>query len=176
MGEQEVSAELIEALRELEREKGIAFDTILQSLEEALASALKLREQLAVEFPDDIYYKIQLGGSYANLARAIRISGRIEDSLPGHEEAVRTLQAAHAADHHEHRACHEGQSEKSLRHVLLPKEAAFLPRAGAQQCACRAGCNTPVLPPHGFPYRLASAHTCLPPPRSIHRIRARVRL
>jgi transcription termination/antitermination protein NusA len=41
MGEQEVSAELIEALRELEREKGISFDTILQGLEEALASAYK---------------------------------------------------------------------------------------------------------------------------------------
>jgi N utilization substance protein A len=41
MGEQEVSAELIEALRELEREKGISFDTILSGLEEALASAYK---------------------------------------------------------------------------------------------------------------------------------------
>ena len=41
MGEQEVSAELIEALRELEREKGISFDTLLQGLEEALASAYK---------------------------------------------------------------------------------------------------------------------------------------
>ena len=41
MGEQEVSAELVEALRELEREKGISFQTILQSLEEALASAYK---------------------------------------------------------------------------------------------------------------------------------------
>jgi N utilization substance protein A len=41
MGEQEVSAELIEALRELEREKGISFDTILAGLEEALASAYK---------------------------------------------------------------------------------------------------------------------------------------
>ena len=36
-----MSAELIEALRELEREKGISFETILQSLEEALASAYK---------------------------------------------------------------------------------------------------------------------------------------
>jgi N utilization substance protein A len=41
MGEQEVSAELVEALRELEREKGISFETILQGLEEALASAYK---------------------------------------------------------------------------------------------------------------------------------------
>jgi N utilization substance protein A len=41
MGEREVSAELIEALRELEREKGISFDTILAGLEEALGSAYK---------------------------------------------------------------------------------------------------------------------------------------
>jgi transcription termination/antitermination protein NusA len=36
-----VSAELVQALRELEREKGISFDTILHGLEEALASAYK---------------------------------------------------------------------------------------------------------------------------------------
>jgi N utilization substance protein A len=49
--EQEVSAELVEALRELEREKGISFDTILRGLEEALASAYKssVRGQLPEE-------------------------------------------------------------------------------------------------------------------------------
>jgi N utilization substance protein A len=36
-----VSAELVQALRELEREKGISFETILRGLEEALASAYK---------------------------------------------------------------------------------------------------------------------------------------
>jgi transcription termination/antitermination protein NusA len=36
-----MNQELIQALRELEREKGIAFDTILAGLEEALASAYK---------------------------------------------------------------------------------------------------------------------------------------
>jgi N utilization substance protein A len=36
-----VSAELVQALRELEREKGISFETILRGLEEALASAFK---------------------------------------------------------------------------------------------------------------------------------------
>ncbi|MGH2723285.1 MAG: transcription termination factor NusA [Actinomycetota bacterium] len=36
-----MSAELVDALRELEREKGISFDTILHGLEEALASAYK---------------------------------------------------------------------------------------------------------------------------------------
>ncbi|HEV8571767.1 MAG TPA: transcription termination factor NusA [Actinomycetota bacterium] len=36
-----MNAELIQALRELEREKGIAFETILHGLEEALASAYK---------------------------------------------------------------------------------------------------------------------------------------
>jgi N utilization substance protein A len=39
--ETEVSAELVQALRELEREKGISFETILRGLEEALASAYK---------------------------------------------------------------------------------------------------------------------------------------
>ena len=36
-----MSAELVQALRELEREKGISFETILRGLEEALASAYK---------------------------------------------------------------------------------------------------------------------------------------
>jgi N utilization substance protein A len=53
MGEQDVSAELIEALRELEREKGIAFDTILQSLEEALASAYKSSIRGATTPPEE---------------------------------------------------------------------------------------------------------------------------
>jgi transcription termination/antitermination protein NusA len=39
--EKEVSAELVQALKELEREKGISFETILRGLEEALASAYK---------------------------------------------------------------------------------------------------------------------------------------
>jgi N utilization substance protein A len=36
-----VSAELVQALRELEREKGISFETILRGLEEAMASAYR---------------------------------------------------------------------------------------------------------------------------------------
>jgi N utilization substance protein A len=40
-GEKEVNAELITALRELAREKGIPFETILSGLEEAMASAYK---------------------------------------------------------------------------------------------------------------------------------------
>ena len=36
-----MSAELVQALKELEREKGISFETILRGLEEALASAYK---------------------------------------------------------------------------------------------------------------------------------------
>jgi N utilization substance protein A len=36
-----MSAELVQALRELEREKGISFETILHGLEDALASAYK---------------------------------------------------------------------------------------------------------------------------------------
>ena len=36
-----MNAEMIAALRELEREKGIAFETILEGLEEAMASAYK---------------------------------------------------------------------------------------------------------------------------------------
>jgi N utilization substance protein A len=39
--EQEMNQEMIAALRELEREKGIAFETILEGLEEAMASAYK---------------------------------------------------------------------------------------------------------------------------------------
>jgi N utilization substance protein A len=41
VGWQAVNQELIQALKELEREKGIPFDTILSGLEEALASAYK---------------------------------------------------------------------------------------------------------------------------------------
>ena len=40
-GNARLNAEMIAALRELEREKGIAFDTILQGLEEAMAAAYK---------------------------------------------------------------------------------------------------------------------------------------
>ena len=36
-----MNADMIAALRELEREKGIAFETILAGLEEAMASAYK---------------------------------------------------------------------------------------------------------------------------------------
>ena len=36
-----MNAEMIAALRELEREKGVAFETILSGLEEAMASAYK---------------------------------------------------------------------------------------------------------------------------------------
>lgn len=39
--EGQVSADLVQALKELEREKGISFETILRGLEEALASAYK---------------------------------------------------------------------------------------------------------------------------------------
>jgi N utilization substance protein A len=44
-----VSAELVQALRELEREKGISFETILRGLEEALASAYKSAMHIAPE-------------------------------------------------------------------------------------------------------------------------------
>ncbi|HEX2030200.1 MAG TPA: transcription termination factor NusA [Actinomycetota bacterium] len=49
-----MSAELVEALRELEREKGISFETILRGLEEALASAYKswVRGHVAEEEED----------------------------------------------------------------------------------------------------------------------------
>lgn len=41
-----MSAELVQALKELEREKGISFETILRGLEEALASAYKSAMQI----------------------------------------------------------------------------------------------------------------------------------
>jgi transcription termination/antitermination protein NusA len=44
-----VSAELVQALRELEREKGISFETILRGLEEALASAYKSTMHIGTE-------------------------------------------------------------------------------------------------------------------------------
>jgi N utilization substance protein A len=44
-----VSAELVQALRELEREKGISFETILRGLEEALGSAYKSAMHLPEE-------------------------------------------------------------------------------------------------------------------------------
>jgi N utilization substance protein A len=44
-----VSAELVQALRELEREKGISFETILRGLEEALASAYKSAMKIGEE-------------------------------------------------------------------------------------------------------------------------------
>jgi N utilization substance protein A len=47
--ETEVSAELVQALRELEREKGISFETILRGLEEALGSAYKSAMHLPEE-------------------------------------------------------------------------------------------------------------------------------
>jgi N utilization substance protein A len=44
-----MSAELVQALRELEREKGISFDTILRGLEDALASAYKSAMKIGEE-------------------------------------------------------------------------------------------------------------------------------
>ena len=44
-----VSAELVQALRELEREKGISFEVILRGLEEALASAYKSAMKIGEE-------------------------------------------------------------------------------------------------------------------------------
>jgi transcription termination/antitermination protein NusA len=48
-----VSAELVQALRELEREKGISFETILRGLEEALASAYKSAMHIGTEEGED---------------------------------------------------------------------------------------------------------------------------
>ena len=48
-----MSAELVEALRELEREKGISFETILQGLEEALASAYRSSIRGATAPPEE---------------------------------------------------------------------------------------------------------------------------
>jgi N utilization substance protein A len=49
-----VSAELVQALRELEREKGISFETILRGLEEALASAYKSHIQAGEEEENEL--------------------------------------------------------------------------------------------------------------------------
>ncbi|HEV3474668.1 MAG TPA: NusA N-terminal domain-containing protein, partial [Actinomycetota bacterium] len=49
-----MSAELVQALRELEREKGISFETILRGLEEALASAYKSHIQAGEEEENEL--------------------------------------------------------------------------------------------------------------------------
>jgi len=48
-----VSADLVQALKELEREKGISFETILRGLEEALASAYKSAMKIEEEEDDE---------------------------------------------------------------------------------------------------------------------------
>jgi transcription termination/antitermination protein NusA len=48
-----VSAELVQALRELEREKGISFETILRGLEEAMASAYRSTLHVGPEDEED---------------------------------------------------------------------------------------------------------------------------
>src|SRR5262249_1546347 len=54
MGWREMNQDLIQALRELEREKGISFDTILAGLEEALAAAYKTwKRGFGIEFEPD---------------------------------------------------------------------------------------------------------------------------
>src|SRR5262249_36090330 len=54
MGWREMNQDLIVALRELEREKGISFETILAGLEEALAAAYKTwKRGFGIEFEPD---------------------------------------------------------------------------------------------------------------------------
>jgi N utilization substance protein A len=48
-----MTVELVGALRELEREKGISFEVILRGLEEALASAMKTALRASGEYPDE---------------------------------------------------------------------------------------------------------------------------
>ena len=48
-----MTVELVGALRELEREKGISFEVILRGLEEALASAMKTQLRAAGDFPEE---------------------------------------------------------------------------------------------------------------------------
>jgi hypothetical protein len=49
-----MNQDMIAALRELEREKGIAFETILEGLEEAMASAYKSWEAAAPELDEEL--------------------------------------------------------------------------------------------------------------------------
>ena len=55
-----MSAELVQALRELEREKGISFETILRGLEEALASAYKSAMHLPEEEAEQEEVRVSL--------------------------------------------------------------------------------------------------------------------
>jgi N utilization substance protein A len=58
--ESEVSADLVQALRELEREKGISFDVILRGLEEALASAYKSWRGIGMDEEDHRDVRVSL--------------------------------------------------------------------------------------------------------------------
>jgi transcription termination/antitermination protein NusA len=58
--EWEVSADLVQALRELEREKGISFDVILRGLEEALASAYKSWRGIGMDEEDHRDVRVSL--------------------------------------------------------------------------------------------------------------------
>jgi transcription termination/antitermination protein NusA len=95
MGEPQVSAELIEALRELEREKGISFDTILSGLEEALASAYKSSVRghtLPVEEEDETEgYRVSLdpeSGDMHVFHQALDEEGNVvsEEEVPAPED------------------------------------------------------------------------------------------
>jgi transcription termination/antitermination protein NusA len=70
--ETEVSAELVQALRELEREKGISFETILRGLEEALGSAYKSAMHLPEEEAEQEDVRVSLDPETGDMRAFLR--------------------------------------------------------------------------------------------------------
>jgi N utilization substance protein A len=67
-----VSAELVQALRELEREKGISFETILRGLEEALGSAYKSAMHLPEEEAEQEDVRVSLDPETGDMRAFLR--------------------------------------------------------------------------------------------------------
>ncbi|HKX25091.1 MAG TPA: transcription termination factor NusA [Actinomycetota bacterium] len=67
-----MSAELVQALRELEREKGISFETILRGLEEALGSAYKSAMHLPEEEAEQEDVRVSLDPETGDMRAFLR--------------------------------------------------------------------------------------------------------
>ena len=92
-----MNAEMIAALRELEREKGIAFETILQGLEEAMASAYKAHWKQENPDADDDFvgFRAQIDPETGDLRMWRQELEEVESETPPEtEEAAEPTEAA----------------------------------------------------------------------------------
>jgi N utilization substance protein A len=92
-----MNAEMIAALRELEREKGIAFETILQGLEEAMASAYKAHWKQEHPDADDDFvgFRAQIDPETGDLRMWRQELEEVESETPPQtEEAAEPTEAA----------------------------------------------------------------------------------